>query len=200
MIIWRALPAWTFRAWPVLAMAPFIAGHVLALHLLPTHVAVVHKVTGMFLQVLGGLLILVSINANLGLFRKQSLAGAFIAWLREFPIQRSHVIHAGTGMANATGRVATVSVGKRAPVSLEERIAEIESQLREVRNELRTQVEVLGVRIDAAKVELSAQIQRTEGKISALSEQVEKATVGGFKLQAFGVLLAVYGAFTSVLA
>ena len=40
----------------------------------------------------------------------------------------------------------------------------------------------------------------TNKKVESLAERIEEATVGGMKLQAFGVLLALYGAVTSVFA
>jgi hypothetical protein len=36
--------------------------------------------------------------------------------------------------------------------------------------------------------------------MAELRRKIEHAAVGGFKIQAFGVLLAVYGAITSVFA
>ena len=200
MIVWRRLPAWILRAWPVLALAPFFAAHALALQVFPSNVVWVHKIAGLCLQLLGGVLILWSVNDNLGLFRKTSLAGAFLAWLREFPMRRHHVLLAGTGVATAFGSAATLTVGRASPTTLEERVAELELQLRVVRDEMQTHVATLASSIEVTKTALAAQIQSTDTKIVSLSERVEKATVGGFKLQAFGVLLAIYGAVASVLA
>lgn len=107
---------------------------------------------------------------------------------------------AGTGVATASSSAAALSVGRRPPVTIEERIAELEVQMKEVRAEFKQQVVDLAAQLDAAKNDLAARIQGTDGKIESLAQRVEKAAVGGFKLQAFGVLLAVYGAVTSVLA
>ncbi len=200
MIAWRRLPAWIVRAWPILGLAPFFAAHALALEVFPNNVVWVHKIVGFCLQLLGGMLILWSVNDNLGLFRKTSMAGVFVAWLQEFPVRRHHVLRAETGVATASGSAATLTVGTKTPTTLEERVVELESQLKVVREEVKTQVATLASRIVATKTELTTQIQNTDEKINALSDRVEKATVGGFKLQAFGVLLAIYGAVTSVLA
>lgn len=200
MIVWRRLPAWLLRAWPVLALAPFFLVHSLAVHLFPANVVWVHKIMGLCLQFLGGVLILWSVNDNLGLFRQTSLPKAFFAWVREFPIRRNVVLMAGTGVATASSSAAALSVGRRPPVTIEERIAELELQVKEVRAEFKEQLVAISGQLEAAKSDLTAKIQSTDGKISSLSERVEKVAVGGFKLQAFGVLLAVYGAVTSVLA
>jgi hypothetical protein len=181
-------------------LIPFFAAHALALHAFQGQASWVHKITGLFLQLLGGLLILWSVNGNLGLFRKTSLAGTFLAWVRDFPTTRNRVILAAIGMASASGIAAALSVGRKTPTTVEERIAELEVLLQEVRTEMTTQIKDLAKRVEAGKNELSVLIQATDGKIASLSERVEKTTVGGFKLQAFGVLLAIYGAVASVLA
>jgi len=200
MIVWRRLPAWILRAWPILGLVPFFVAHAIALQVFASRTGWVHKIMGLCLQLLGGVLILWSVNDNLGLFRKTSLVGAFVAWLRDFPTRQHHVLVTGTGMASAAGSTAELSVGKRAPTTIEERVAELETQLQAVRAEVKAQVAALANRIEANAADLTSQIREADGKISSLSERVEKATVGGFKLQAFGVLLAVYGAVTSVLA
>ncbi len=200
MIAWRRLPAWFLRAWAVLALVPFFAVHAIALHAFPWQAAWVHKIVGLSLQLLGGLLILWSVNDNLGLFHKTSLAGTFMAWVRDFPTTRHHAILAATGMASSSGMAAALSVGRKTPTTLEERISELEVLLQELRADLNAKVNDLATRVEVGKKELSALIHATDGKIASLSERVEKATVGGFKLQALGVLLAIYGAVTSVLA
>ncbi|UCV05700.1 hypothetical protein [Dechloromonas denitrificans] len=200
MIAWRKLPAWLLRAWPLLALVPFFAVHAVALNAFQGQATWVHKIIGLSLQLLGGLLVLWSVNDNLGLFRKTSLAGTFMAWLRDFPTTNHHLILATNGMANASGSAAVVSVGRKTPTSLEERVAELELLLQELRAELSTKITNLAMRVEASKTELSDLIQATDGKIASLSERVEKVTIGGFKVQAFGVLLAIYGAITSVLA
>ena len=200
MIAWRRLPASLLRAWPVLALVPFFAVHAIALHGFQGQAVWVHKIMGLSLQLLGGLLILWSVNGNLGLFRKTSLAGTFMAWVRDFPTTSHHVIFAATGMASASGVAATLSVRGKAPTTLEDRVAELELLLRELRTEVSTKITGLTARVEENKSDLSILIQGSEEKIASLAERVEKATIGGFKVQAFGVLLAIYGAVTSVLA
>lgn len=54
--------------------------------------------------------------------------------------------------------------------------------------------------IEDVKSELSHSIASNQLALLKLSEQVEKATVGGFKQQAFGVMLVIYGAIAGVFA
>ena len=101
-------------------------------------------------------------------------------------------------MASATALMsATVT---RAANTLEERVAEVERRLLEVQRQLAKEVQAISIRIEEAKSELRKQIDENSTRVADLSRRLEHAAVGGFKFQALGVLLALYGAVTSVFA
>ena len=79
MIHWRRLTPWLVRAWPVFALVPVAACHAFALRAAPADPVFVNKLVGMSLQVIGGLLVLYSVNDNLGLFRSQSLKSTIVS-------------------------------------------------------------------------------------------------------------------------
>jgi len=200
MVHWRQIPAWLLRAWPVLALLPAFVAHWLALGAFPASAAMVNKIVGMTLQLVGGLVILYSINDNLGLFRKQSLLVTVVQWFRSFPLVRKSVTIQLSGVAAAgiTGSASiTTSV---APKTLEERVSRLEEILKLLRQEVAANAAAAQQQLQEAKSELGNRIAATSDQVTELTKKVEHAAVGGFKLQAFGVLLAVYGAVTSVFA
>ena len=200
MIHWHQVPDWLFRAWPVLALLPAFAGHWFALRHFGESTAMVNKIVGMSLQLTGGLLILYSINDNLGLFRRQSLLAAAIAWFKSFPTAGKSVTIqlSGVGTAGMVGS-ATLTTGTP-PKTVEERVARLEEGLSSLRQEVAANVTQAQRQLLEAKAELGSRIDSTANQVSELTKKVEHAAVGGFKLQAFGVLLAIYGAVTSVFA
>ncbi|MDO9273601.1 MAG: hypothetical protein Q7T94_11370 [Rugosibacter sp.] len=196
----RQLAIWFWRAWPVLVMALIGCAHIFAIAQFPSETAFVNKLTGTFLQIFGGLIVLHSVDTNLGLFQKHSLATAVVAWVRECPIFVRNVTISVSGVAACAALgSATVSV-TRAAATIEERVAEVERRLDELRSEVVAQNKAIHIRIEEVKSELSSTISSNQAAINKLSEQVEKATVGGFKQQAFGVMLVIYGATTNVFA
>ena len=200
MIQWRELPVWTMRAWPFWALIPAIALHWVALTVFPASPQAVNKVAGMVLQVSGGLLILYSVNDNLGLFRRQSLLTTAIAWFKAFPLKGKSIIIQVSGVS-AAASVGSASVStRRAPTTLEERVTYLESTLVEHRQEVAEGFVNAQRNLEGAKSEIHACIDSTTRQIAELSQKVEHAAVGGFKLQGFGVMLAIYGAITSVFA
>ena len=69
----RRLAIWFWKAWPVLVMTGLAYAHWHALASFPSDTVLVNKLTGTAMQVVGGLIVLYSVDSNLGLFRNQSL-------------------------------------------------------------------------------------------------------------------------------
>lgn len=152
------------------------------------------------MQIVGGLIVLHSVDSNLGLFRNQSLATTVISWFRECPIfKRSINCTANFNTAGAHSSVGFVTV-TRAATTIEERLAEAERRIDELRSEIAVQHKAIYTRVEAIKADLSNSIASNQSALNKLSEQVERATVGGFKQQSFGVMLVIYGAAISVYA
>lgn len=196
----RRLAIWFWGAWPVLVMAALAYIHWNAHARFPAETVLVNKLAGTAMQVVGGLIVLYSVDSNLGLFRNQSLVTTGIAWFRECPIfVRSNTISASVTVSCSASASITATV-IRAATTIEERLAELESRFEELRSMVATQHQAIHTRIKDVKSELSSSIVSNQSALHKLSEQVERATIGGFKQQAFGVMLVIYGAVTSVFA
>ena len=152
------------------------------------------------LRIVASQVILYSINDNLGLFRSQSLLDTFCTWMRAFPIRRKPVTVSLTGVGGisfAGSASASIEVG---PITLEDRVARLERELGNTRREIQQTAAEASRQLEVAKTELNHRIGDAHDRLIQLGKKVEAAAVGGLKLQLFGVLLAVYGAITSVYA
>ena len=197
---WPEIPAWLLRAWPVLALVPVVAIHWLALIEFSATSQIVNKIIGMLLQTSGGLLVLYAINDNLGLFRSQSLLATVVTWLRSFPlVRRSVTVNLQGVSAIAVAGSATASISQNFS-TLEDRVKFLEQEVRAVRQELQAGLVEATRKLESVKSELGGRIDATSTKVAELTQKIERATVGGFKVQTLGVLFAIYGAVTSVFA
>ncbi|HNC85174.1 MAG TPA: hypothetical protein PK999_19135 [Nitrospira sp.] len=195
-----ALFFWFLRAWPVLSLVPIALAHASAHRFFLADAVLVNKITGTVLQVVGGLIVLYSVNSNLGLFRDQHFGKIILGWFRSFPLFRRSVTLSASGIASATAfGNARVSV-RRATSTIEEKVAELERQIEEFRQHVSEDFRAANERIAQVHSELSTAVATNTATLNHLSSKLELVTVGGFKQQAFGVLLAVYGAVTSVFA
>jgi hypothetical protein len=195
-----ALLSWLFRAWPALALVPIAFVHSGAHQFFHADPVLVNKITGTVLQVVGGLIVLHSVNTNLGLFREQHFGRIIIGWFRSFPLFRKSVAVSVSGSGSiAISGSARISV-RHATNTVEEKIAELERQLDEFRQHVNEDFQAVNARIAQVHIDLSKAVATNAATLNQLSSRLELATVGGFKQQAFGVLLAMYGAVTSVFA
>lgn len=200
MVNWKNVPRWIWRAWPVIFMVPVFAIHAIALDYWATKTELVHKVVGMALQVGGGLLILYSINDNLGLFRGQSILRSISSWIRSFPVVREPVVLTANASSSMSWSTAG-AVSARAPAtSIDERIQHLEEDLAAFRQQMQSDFAALTATVRSQKAAAEEKITLTSTRLEFISKQIETAAVGGFKVQIFGVFLALYGAVASVIA
>lgn len=196
----RGLLTWVWRAWPILVLAILGAMHAYALSRFPANGTMVNKLTGTIMQIVGGVIVLHSVDTNLGLFRDKTLVTSVLAWFRECPIIARSITIQLSGAAVCTASGTASAYVTRVPTTIEERIAEVERRVDELRSEMAAQNRAVHARVEEVRSELSSSIASNQSALHKLSEKVEKATVGGFKQQAFGVLLAIYGAGINAVA
>lgn len=199
MILWRSIPRWLKAAWPVWALLPILAGHYLAVSYLADAVKV-NKAASSLLQFTGALLVLISIDQNLGLFRGQSLARSVLAWFRAFPIKRPTVVHSATGALSGSSSMVASAAAVLKPSTLEGRIEALEHELKATRVQVRAEVNRLDARIANAQNDLIRSVDQVGSRVDELAQKLTETAVGGIKLQSFGVLLALYGAITGAFA
>ena len=195
----RQFATWLWKAWPILVVLFLVAIHLLALGQFRTQGALINKVAGTCMQVIGGGIVLWSINANLGLFRDKTILAIIGGWLRACPLGKRNVTIALTGVASAGASAsASLTVIRGPGKTLEERIARTELEITELRADLASHRTALEVRIEVVRSELSSSLASHDSRLGKLSDLVDKATVGSFKQQAFGVLLVIYGAALNI--
>ena len=200
MILWRLLIPWLMRAWPILALAPVAVFHFIAHQVYPADPVFGNKLVSAIFQFAGGILVLWSVNDNLGLFKSQSLKSAFIGWFKDYTRIREPIFAYSSTCDGADVTSASVSTVAQIPNTLEERVAEIDGKLAEIQTQLTQEVYAINVKIEEAKSESSKQISETSTGIANLAERLEQMAVGNFKLLSLGVALAFWGSVTSVFA
>jgi hypothetical protein len=177
--------------------------HQIAHILFPSDPVVVNKIFGIPIQLIGGLFVLYSVNANLGLFRNQHLAKLILGWFRSCPLFRKSVtttMYASSGNSSGVSFASTSISVQSAPNTLEDRVIELERQMEEFRTQVSKDMSAVNRRITHVHTEISTAVASNAANVNQLSSRLEIATIGCFKQQTFGVLLAIYGGITSVFA
>jgi hypothetical protein len=196
----KQLAIWLWKAWPIWLMFPLLGVHFLVLSRLPEleDLVLANKIAATATQIIGGGFVLYSVDSNLGLFRSESLVKTVGSWFKSCPLFR-RTVSAKIECANASsahfGSAAAIS---QPSTTIVERLAEVERQIVCLRTEIAANDQAIRRRVDKVNESLSISIASNQDALHRLAEKVVEATVGGFKQQAFGVMLVIYGAVTSV--
>jgi hypothetical protein len=195
----KSLLKWLGLAWPLLI--PLVLG---LFHWLVFSTAgkdpVVNKIFAGGVQLIGGLIVLYSINENLGVFRNHGIATVIKNYFRKFPLckARATIVEASVGSFSMSGSGSARITTGHAPATVEERLAALEKEIVEVRTQFSESEKQLHKRVNQVQSEVQKNSEKHRQGIKTLADRLERTVVGGIKLQALGVLLVVYGAFISV--
>lgn len=191
---------WVWRAWPILVIGFLFCVHLLLLNYFSQWAGFINKTASLVSQLVGGLLILYSIDSNIGVIKQKSLFSMLGNYFKEFPlIKRSVVIELqGVAMAILGGK-AKISVGCNLQ-SIEEKIEYLQEQINELKCDLEQESKELNEKIDRQSKEINAQIQDAKATLRSLESKMDEVSTGGIKVQLFGVLLMVYGAIAGYMA
>ena len=204
----RDIYIWLFKAWPFLAFVPICLLHFflhqapcLALWLPCPSNSEINKLVGLIFQIFGGLLILYSIDSNLGHFKDNGLFKIFSRWFKSCPVikGKNQKIHEA-GFASTTDIGSVNYRGSKVPVTVEEKLAHLQQQIEWIKEDAKKDKHELVVKIGNVSNEVETNLRQTEQNFTVLNSKLESVTVGGLKLQVFGFNLLVYSAILSYVA
>lgn len=190
------LPASAKKSWPVTVPVLLVVIHYFAVTrfgFAPETLATIKKWGPVVLQIVGGLIVVYSIDSNMGLFGRDSLMARVINFFKDLPI------FCWTQTVSVDSTFSWSSVGTpilRAKIgddTLEGRVQQLEADLRLVQQELNVAVANLRKDMQTATEKLDRKLQDLQETISRLESGLKQMTRDGVGLQVFGVILAIYG-------
>ncbi|MEQ8689532.1 MAG: hypothetical protein RIC89_01675 [Pseudomonadales bacterium] len=198
--IFQRVGQWTWRAWPVLAISSTAVIHFLLIESLALDSQQLHTAVALVTQLLGGLLVLYSIDSTIGIVSGTSLITDLKQYLMEFPLIKRHVTLEVQGANHmVTGGKVRLSVGRN-PKTVEEKLSYLQEQIDEIRRDFQEDFAEVKALIDTKTNQLSDRISSVQTSVNELESTVTKISVGGVKIQLLGVMLLFYGAITSYVA
>lgn len=192
---------WISQAWFVLV--PFLGA---AIHLVITYVSTedlyfFHQIVALVLKLIGGFLILWSINAKNGIMSDKSLLDLFIDWLNACPLRpKSLSIEAQAGSATGHSTVlnAEFQSCKNAD-TVEEKLEYLQRQIDFLKEDLQKETMQVKKQIAMNSQKIDKVVSQTQKSFNSVSQQLHSISVGGLGRQIFGVMLVIYGAIVNFL-
>ena len=197
----RKLVNWLLKAWPfIIVFCISVIHHKVLTLCLPDTAEKTNQAISAFMQIVGGLIVLSTINSNLGLFGKDSLLSKPVNWLKSFPLFRKS--QGGIGSINGTLSGLTCSAEgheSRVFYTIEEKVEEAQRQIDEIRKILYRKESELLSKINEVGKKLLDPIDKNQNDINTLNGILAKTAIGSLNTQVFGVLLVIYGALSPLI-
>jgi len=194
------LTRWFLRSWPVLIPAIFIALHCVAINYCFASPEKVNKFFAFALQLLGGFIILYSIDSTIGIVHKSNILKAVKKWFSDIPLFKKT-----STQTTVLGRVSskeTLSSLRTysTPRTIEEKISHLQTQVDWIKEDLGKQKKSLQQSISKLEKASFKEIENIKFQLLNLENDFKEMSVGGFKLQIMGVFFIVHGSISSYIA
>ena len=191
---------WSWLAWPIIILLVLLLFHWFLISYFCLSAGTTNKSIALISQITGGLLVLYSIDSNIGVLRGKSLFEMVTNYLRECPlIRRSVVVGAQAGSYGISGAKAKLTFGRN-PKSIEEKLEYLQEQINEARRDFEQEIKGLNQTIDANSKEMKTKIEATQTALITIGSKMDEVSIGGIKIQLFGVLLLIYGSISEYFA
>ena len=188
---------WSLKAWPILASAIIGYLHYYVVSNYNVDVPEVNKTSSLILQITGGLLIVYSIDSNIGIVSNKSIVGLAWRWLISIPIfSKSVVINAGTAELKMQGVSVKARGGFVSTDTIEGKIENLQQQINWIKEDLND--EVKNIKNFHAKSEktLITKINKLATLVNETDIKLNKVSLGGINIQLFGILLMIHGSIS----
>jgi hypothetical protein len=185
---------WFWKAWPLHYLIIIGLIHYTFLKSFPHAISEINSGISLLLQIIGGLLILYSIDSNTGVINNDNLIGIFKSYLKQFPPIHTYNT---TQIKAAITQITTYPPKSRVimhPTSIEDKLAYLQEQIEDLRWENEYLQKSLSDQIKEQSVEIYKDISDIKVKLRENYGKLEKVSVGSIKIQIFGVFLMLYGA------
>ena len=191
---------WFWRAWPVIVLISLFCFHLFLIYYFQLNANTTNKTISLFSQLIGGLLILYSIDSNIGVIRGKSLFSMFTNFLKDFPLIKKSVVLQVQNLSMSTSLSNADITIDRNPTSINEKLEYLQEQIDQLKRNLEQKSNELHKKIDDHSKEMNTNIQETKSALQDIASKVDEVSVGGIKVQLFGVLLLIYGSISDYFA
>jgi len=191
---------WLTRSWPVLLTSALAYAHYYVAVNFSINLEALNKTIALILQIIGGLLIIYSIDSNIGIVSNKSLYSFVKEWLVSIPLfTKSVTLQVDSCRSTMTGQPVKIRVGNSTE-TLEGKVEYLQKQIEWLKEDLNDEVKHLKEIQNNSEKRVNEEISKLNGKVGVIDTKMNKVSLGGVKIQFFGIMLMVHGSISSYLA
>lgn len=195
----KSLLLWILKAWPALIVVGIEVIRRIILKYANIDNVLMNSVIGQVLPLIGGLVILFSINENFQDFRYITMFTSFKNYLKLCPLKKqNHVLQVGSAAMSVTFGRPTFTVKKHWN-STEEGLNELERRIEELYKYMREITKNNDEDHTKIRSELKNLVDKNDEEIQQVSQRLDKTVMGNVIYQIFGILLIIYGFILNIM-
>ncbi|QKI88782.1 hypothetical protein [Thiomicrorhabdus xiamenensis] len=164
---------------------------------MPDELNEINRLASISFQLIGGLIVLWSIDSNLGVIKNSSLIKMLTSYLKGFfELGKTQVIKVDFLQNESHFGKAQIRHTKKIE-SIEDKIDYIQEQLDFVENQSKELVEELRSDFQNELLVLKQEIRSCKKTLKLIDRNLSDISIGGIPQQVFGVFLVIYGSVIS---
>lgn len=184
---------WLSRSWPILLPVIFMGIHLFIIPQLNFEMTKINKLISLALQIVGGILVLYSIDSNLGVIKKDSISNVVMNWFKAFPLF-SKPVNAELGTINNRATMHAVKIRMGGPGrKTKEQLDYLQKQIDWLKEDLQEHFNDVKQRIAESDKKSSNELADLRSDMGLMNNQLRAISVDGLGLQIFGLILMIYG-------
>lgn len=201
----KSFVIWLIRPWPFLLIIPFLVAHILLLKL-PCMFSSeslkflcwsnhdINKFISLAMQLIGGLLVLYSINSNIWALKNQNLTNLIKSWLIACPLvkRKNTVLEISDLKSDLILSTISLQYYKIAKTN-EEKIEYLLQEIKSIKEGYKSEIWDIRKQIEYVRSEINSSCHTNSIKLFDLNRKIEDITLGGFQMQLLGIMLVFYG-------
>ncbi len=195
----KRLFIWFFDPWPLHIFPLFLTIHIVLINQFPANLPMINSISSALFQIIGGIIVLISLNSNLNLLNKTSIKNVFINWFKSFPLKSKSVI---TEVSDSISIQSTVS----ATATVSNSLNTLEDKIKFLFDEIKRLDQKISDSTEKLKEDLNEKFKYIERKHSNLDQSLievkanlNNTVLGSPKLEILGILSIIYGLLIPVL-
>jgi hypothetical protein len=161
----------------------------------------VNKLISFLMQLSGGLLILISIDSNIELFKSNSLVGMAKSWYEKRPWKKSEEPkNVEASISITLPSIQLNARGHQVPTTTEGKLELLQTKIDWINEDIKKNQKITGEKLQSLESSVSQNSNNQSQQIKTLQNDLVQSSVGGVKFQVFGVLLVFYSSVLSFFA
>lgn len=195
----RRLYNWSKAPWPLHIFPVFVFIHLLLQQLSPENHLKINSYCSVAFQIIGGLIVLHSINSNMRLLSKSNIIKEAYKWIKSFPPRLKNQTINVSDLVSATACASGDLVLEPNLSSIEEKVEYLLKETKRIESKVDATKKQLQQELQMANKESNKKHLKLQNEIHEIGMNLKSTIVGSVKLEILGILTISYGIFIPVI-